>query len=128
MQAPKSPERRSPYPVRANEMAGVTIRDALKIILMLRFRFPELAGRRHFRHDAPRPQARRIDIGYRVFGRATLLVTRVEDCGTVARAAVVALAVRRCRIVDLEEELEQIPIGYLVGVEDDLDRLSVGAM
>jgi hypothetical protein len=30
--------------------------------------------------------------------------------------------------VDLEEELEQIPIGRLVGVEDDLDRLSVGAM
>ena len=43
-------------------------------------------------------------------------------------AAVVALAIRRCRIVDLEEELEQIPIRRLLGIEDDLDRLSVGAM
>jgi hypothetical protein len=25
--------------------------------------------------------------------------------------------------VDLEEELEQVPVGKLVGVEDDLDRL-----
>ena len=95
---------------------------------MLRFRFPEIAGRRNFRNDAPRPQAGRIDIGYCLFGRATLLVIRVEDRGTVARAAVVALAVRRRRIVDLEEKLEQIPIGRLVGIEDDLDRLSVCAM
>ena len=95
---------------------------------MLRFRFPEIAGRRNFRNDAPRPQAGRIDIGYCLFRRTTLLVTRVEDCGTVARAAVVALAVQRRGIGDLEEELEQIPIGRLVGVEDDLDRLSVGAM
>ena len=84
---------------------------------MLRFRFPEIAGRRNFRNDAPRPQAGRIDIGYCLFGRATLLVTRVEDRGTVARAAVVALAVRRCRIVDLEEELEQIPVARLIGLK-----------
>ena len=95
---------------------------------MLRFRFPEIAGRRNFRNDAPRPQAGRVDIGYCFFDRATLLVTRVEDRGVVARAAVVALAVRRRRIVDLKEEPEQIPIGRLVGVEDDLDRLSVGAV
>src|SRR4029453_33959 len=95
---------------------------------MLRFPFPESAGRRNFRHDGPRPQARRIEVGYCLFGRSTLLVARVEHRGTVARAAVVALAVPRRRIVDLEEELEQIPIGRLVGVEDDLDRLSMGAM
>src|SRR3546814_7484761 len=75
-----------------------------------------------------RPQAGRSDIGYRFFGRATLLVTCVEDRGTVAHAAVVALAVQCRRIVDLEEKLEQVPISRLVGVEDDLDRLSVGAM
>src|SRR4029450_6684141 len=115
-------------PVRANEVAGVTTWDALQIVLMLRFRFPEIAGRRNFRNDTSRPQAGRIDIGYCFFGRATLLVTRVEDRGTVARAAVVALAVRRRRSVDLEEKFEQIAIGRLVGVEDDLDRLSVGAM
>src|SRR3546814_770927 len=109
-------------------MAVIAVGDALEIVLVFRLRLPKVSCRRNFRNDALRPQAGRIDIGYRFFGRATLLVTRVEDRGTVARAAVVALTVQRRRIMDLEEKLEQIPIGRLVGVEDDLDRLSVGAM
>ena len=31
-------------------------------------------------------------------------------------------------IVDLEEELEQVAVGDLLGVEDDLDGLGVGAV
>src|SRR5262249_44323872 len=38
---------------------------------------------------------------------------------------VVSLTVQRRGIVDLEEELEQVPIGDLLRVEDDLDRLGV---
>ena len=49
----------------------------------------------------------------------------VEDRRAVARAAVVALAVQGRRIVDLEEELEQVAVGGLLRVEDDLDRFGV---
>ncbi len=41
---------------------------------------------------------------------------------------VVALAVLRGRVVDLEEELEQVAVGDPLRVEDDLDRLGVGAV
>lgn len=97
------------------------------MILMRRLRFPEIAGRRNFRNDAPRKQAGRIDVRYCLFGRPTLRVTRVEDRRTVASAKVVPLTVEGRRIVDLEKELEQIPIGRLVAVEYDIDRLSGGA-
>ena len=41
---------------------------------------------------------------------------------------VVALAVLRRRVVDLEEELEQLAIAEARRVEDDLDRLGVRAV
>src|SRR3546814_9704830 len=72
-------------PVRANEMAVVAVGDALEIVLVFRLRLPEVACRRNFGNDALRPEAGRVDIGYRFFGRATLVVTRVGDRGTVAR-------------------------------------------
>jgi hypothetical protein len=59
-------------PVRANEMAGVTIRDALKIILMLRFGFPELAA------------------------GATSVTTRPGHKPDALTSAIVSSAVRRC--------------------------------
>ena len=40
-------------------------------------------------------------------------------------AGLVALAVPGRRVVDLEEELEQVAVGDPLGVEDDLDRLGV---
>src|SRR6185503_9576304 len=52
----------------------------------------------------------------------------VQDLRAVARADVVALAVLRRRVVDLEEELEDVPIGDALGVEDDLDRLGMTRM
>ena len=41
---------------------------------------------------------------------------------------VVALAVPRRRVVDLEEELEQLPIAEFGRIEHDLDRFGVGAV
>src|SRR6266511_5170876 len=38
---------------------------------------------------------------------------------------VVPLAVQRRRVVDLEEELEQVPVRDLLGIEGDLDSLGV---
>jgi hypothetical protein len=56
---------------------------------------------------------------------ALLLVAGVEDGRPVAGPDVVALPVLGRRVVDLEEELQQVPVGDLVRVEDDLDRLGV---
>ena len=52
----------------------------------------------------------------------------IEDGRAIARAHVVALAIARRGVVDLEEELEQVAIGRLLGVERDLDRLGMGAV
>src|SRR3712207_7616678 len=50
---------------------------------------------------------------------------RSEDLRAVARADVVALAVLGRRVVDLEEELEDVAVGDPLGVEDHLERLRV---
>src|SRR6202030_1827008 len=57
-----------------------------------------------------------------------LLVGRKEDLGAVVRAGVLALAVLGRRVVDLEEELEDVPVGGPLGIEDDLDGLGVAGM
>ena len=92
---------------------------------MLGLGLPERPGRRHLGHDLAGPEARGLDIGDRVLGDAALLVVEVEDRRAVAHADVVPLAVQRRRVVDLEEELEQVAVRGLLGIEDDLDRLGV---
>src|SRR5919106_4450991 len=42
-------------PVRTDEVAGVALRDALQVILVLRLGFPEGTDRRHLGHDLSRP-------------------------------------------------------------------------
>jgi len=83
---------------------------------------------RHFCDDLARPQLRGIDIGNRVFRNPLLLVARVKDCRTIASAYVVALAVARRRVVDLEEELEQGPVADLLRIKGDLDGFCVRAV
>lgn len=53
-------------PVRPREVAGVSPGVALQIVLMLRFRLPELAHGRDFRDHLSRPQAGGLDIVDRV--------------------------------------------------------------
>ena len=53
---------------------------------------------------------------------------RVEDGRTIAGSPVVALAIQCGRVMNLEEELEQRPVTELVRIEDDLDRLGMGAV
>src|SRR5690606_21265638 len=105
--------------------AGITRRVALQIILVLRLRLPEVTGRGDLGRDPAGPDAGRLDIGDGIARDALLLWRGVEDAGTIARAAVVALAVQRRRIMDLEEELQQPAIAELCRIEDDLDRLGM---
>ena len=48
-----------------------------------------------------------------------------EDRGAVLRADVVALLIRRGRIVQAEEEVEDVVVRDLRRIEDDLDGLGV---
>jgi hypothetical protein len=89
---------------------------------------PEVPDRGDLGDDLPRPQAGGLHVGDRVLGDLLLLVARVEDRRAVAQAHVVALAVERRRVVDLEEELQQCPERGRRRIEDDLDGLRVGAV
>jgi hypothetical protein len=104
-------------------MARVAVRIALQVVLVLGLGLPERGRLAHLGHHLAGPDAGGVDVGDRLLGDLPLLVGREEDLGPIARADVVALAVLGGRVVDLEEELEQVPEGDPLGVEDDLDRL-----
>src|SRR5438067_4272970 len=109
-------------------MAGVTSWVSLEVVLVLRLGLPERTGPRELGDDLARPQPGGVDVGDGVLGHLALLVARVEDGGAIAGADVVALPVPRRRVVDLEEELEEVAEAQLVGIEDDLDGLGVRAV
>src|ERR1700729_973842 len=115
-------------PPRTNEVARVAVGIPLEVVLVLGLGLPERSGGLDFGNDLSGPQAGRVDIGDRVLRDAALLVIDVEDRRAVAGAQVVALTVLRSRVVDLEEELEQVPVGDAVRIEHDLDRLGMRAV
>src|SRR6185503_14043600 len=84
--------RRQP-PARAHEVAGVAIRNALQVILVLRLGFPEITDRLDLRDDLARPQTRGVDIRNRVLGDALLFLARVIDGRAIAHANIVPLAI-----------------------------------
>jgi len=57
-----------------------------------------------------------------------LRIRNEVDRRAVMRAAIVALPIRRGRVVDLGEELEQRSVAHHGRSEDDLYRLGMGAM
>ena len=97
-------------------MARVAVRYSLQIVLVFRLRLPEGAFGHQFRNHLAGPQSRGVDIGDAVFRHAFLLIVRIEDRRTVAGADVVTLTVAYRRIVDLEEELEQIAVAGLLRI------------
>src|SRR4051812_40931806 len=115
-------------PAGPREMAGVAVRVALEVVLVLGLGLPEGDGLADLGHHLAGPQARRLDVGDRVLGDLALLVAGEEDLRAVAGADVVALAVLGRRVVDLKEELEDVSVGDPLGIEDDLDRLGVTRM
>src|SRR5256885_10497060 len=51
------------FPAGPDEVAGVAVRIALKVILVLALGFPEIAPRRDFGHHLSGPETGRIDVG-----------------------------------------------------------------
>jgi hypothetical protein len=115
-------------PAGPREVAGVAVGEALEVVLVLRLGLPERDGLADLGHDLAGPDPRGLDVGDRVLRDLALLVARVEDLRPVTRADVVALAILGRRVVDLEEELEDVPVGDAVGIEDDLDGLGVAGV
>ena len=115
-------------PVRPNEVTGVAVRKLLQIILMLRLGLPERSGGRHLGDNLAWPEAGSIDIRDGVFRDPLLLVAGIENGRAVARAPVVALAVQRRGIVDLEKEFQQLAIADGLRIESDLNGLGVIAV
>src|SRR5690242_17327394 len=64
-------------PMRADEVAGVAVRIAFQVILVLGLRLPEIAGGRELGHDLARPQPRGLDVGDGVLGNTALFLARV---------------------------------------------------
>src|ERR1051325_178620 len=115
-------------PVGPDEVARVSARIALQVVLVFRLRLPERTGRSHFGYHFTWPQPRGFDVCDRVFGDAPLLVTGVVDGRSIAATHVVALTIAGRRVVDLEEELQNLPVVDLVGIEDELDGFGVGSV
>src|SRR3954453_21880077 len=97
-------------PARAREVAGVAVGVALEVVLVLGLGLPERDRLADLGHDLAGPQARGLDVGDRGLRDPALLVARGKDLGPVTGADVVALAILGRRIVDLEEELEDVPV------------------
>src|SRR4051794_34174105 len=95
---------------------------------MLGLGLPERTGRLDLRDDLAGPQSGGVDVRDRLARDPLLLGVEVVDRRAVAGADVVALAIPRRRVVDLEEELEDVAVGDLLRVEDDLDRLGMRAV
>ncbi len=115
-------------PVRPNEMASVTIRIVLQIVLMLRLGFPKSTRGRDFSHHFTGPNPRRVDIGDGVTCNSFLFVACVENGGTITGSPVVALAIQCGRVMNLKEEFQQRPVTELVRIEDDFNCLGMSAV
>src|SRR5918993_726560 len=115
-------------PVRPDVVARVAVRVDLQVVLVLRLGLPEGSRWLHLGDDRARPQARRVDVGDRLLGNPPLLVGGVVDGRPVAPPDVIALAVPGRRVVNLEEELQQVAVARRRRIEDDLDALGMVAM
>jgi hypothetical protein len=59
-------------PICSNEVAGVSVRDALEVVLMFWLGLPKRACRHNLRHDFARPKPRGIDVSNGVLGNPLL--------------------------------------------------------
>src|ERR1700681_4422204 len=109
-------------------MTGVAVRILLQIILMLGLGLPERSGGCDLRDNLAGPKAGSIDIGDGVFRDPLLFVAGIEDDRSVARSPVVALAVQRRGIMDLEKEFQQLSIADGLRIEGNLNGFRVIAV
>ena len=106
-------------------MTGIAVGNALEIILVFGLGFPEFTGGHDLCDGLSWPETRRINVCNRIFSDMLLLFASAENGRAVACADVVPLTIQSGRIMNLEEELQQIAVCDFRGVEDNLNRLGV---
>jgi hypothetical protein len=89
-------------------VTGIAARTLLQIVLVLRLGLPEIAGRLHLGDHFSIPKPGRIHIGDRLLGDVLLLHPEVIDGRPVGETTIIALAVLRRRIVDLEKNSKML--------------------
>jgi hypothetical protein len=95
---------------------------------MLGLGLPERSGGRHLGDNLARPKAGSIDVGNGVFRDPLLLVAGMEDGRPVAGSPVVALAVQRRGVMNLEKELQQLSIADGLRLKGNLNGFRVVAV
>ena len=91
-------------------MTGIPVWNTFKIVLVFGLSFPELTGGHDLCDDLSWPETRRINVCNRIFSNTLLLFASVENGRAVACANVVTLTIQSGRIMNLEEELQQIAV------------------
>src|SRR5579872_3526376 len=91
-------------PVWTNEVAGISIRMLLQVILMVILRQIKYARRLERGRHPARPFAQVINGGDDLFRHLLLFNVLIENGRTVLRSAIIALAIKCGRIVNLEKE------------------------
>src|SRR5688572_11032611 len=110
----------------AQEVTRVTTRILLEIVLVIVLGTVPACLGDDLRHDRALPLPRRVHARLHTLRDLALLRRRVEDRRAVLRADVVALTVRRCRVVQTEEPLlEQRLVAQHRRIEHDPHRLGV---
>jgi hypothetical protein len=91
---------------------------------VIRLRIPPFTSGQNLRNNLPLPPL--LIRQFRNLPRYLLLLgIMVEDAGAVLRADVWTLAVRSGGVVHFVEEFEELAVGYLRGVVDDLKGFGV---
>src|SRR5271156_3361123 len=103
-------------------MTHFAIGMPLKVILVVLPGLPEFSRRHYFRKDLSGPQSGRVNVSNGVACSEPLLIAGVEDGRADTPTLSIALTVLRRRIVNLEEELQEIPVRSGIDVVNDLHR------
>ena len=112
----------------SDELTRIAAGILQQIVLVLGFGLPEVTRRYDFGDDFARPQTGFVNISDRIFGNLALLVRRIENRRSIARADVVALAVACAWIVDLEEKFQDLSIPNLRRIKEYLDGFGMGTV
>src|SRR5690606_6314038 len=113
------------HPSGAREVAGVAVGVGGQVVLVLRLRLPEGTFGLDRGDGFAWPETGGIHIGDGLARDLLLLRAEREDRRAVAGTDVVALAVEGGRVVDLEEERQDVAERRRCRIEDDLERLGV---
>ena len=114
---------------RPNHMHAVSLVGITgEILLVVRLRLKPLACRRHFRNNRVGIEALLSDVCEDTFGDVLLFRRVIKDGRSILGPAVIALPVKRGRIMDGKKYVQQVTVGDHVRVEGDPYRFGMAGL